>query len=273
MLLLRTSWPILIPGVLLLLVGGCGEEKPAAGLPGGLAEQARYEMTAPRELTAEDPAISELPLDLGENPRKKDPPPDQGTFQVAFETSAGDFVIEVDRSLAPYGAQRFHELVQDRFYDDCRFFRVVPGFVVQFGINGTPDKNSKWDIEIPDDPVRQSNSRGTVTFATSGPNTRTSQLFINFNDNPNLDGIGFAPFGRVIEGMVNIDSINPEYGESPLQQLIEVQGNRYLLQKFPRLDYISKARLVRNDTAAPQSEENSEAEQAAAASEAKSESN
>ena len=255
MILQRTVRSLLLPCTLLLFAGGCGEEKPAAGIPGGLMEQARYEMSAPSEPPAAEPEITELPLELGENPRKPEPPPNQGIFRVAFETSAGNFVVEVDRSWSPNGAQRFYELVQDRFYDDCRFFRVVPGFVVQFGINGTPDKQSKWDINIPDDPVRQSNRRGTVTFATSGPGTRTSQLFINFNDNPNLDGIGFAPIGRVVEGMVNIDSINPEYGESPLQQLIEVKGNGYLLQKVPRLDYISRARLVRDNTTAPQPEE------------------
>ena len=122
-------------------------------------------------------------------------------FKVKFETSTGDFIVEVHREWAPIGAERFYQLVKSGFYDECRFFRVVPGFMVQFGINGDPGVQRQWENNITDDPVVKSNTRGFVTFATSGPNSRTTQIFINFGDNESLDGQGFAPFGEVIEGM------------------------------------------------------------------------
>lgn len=167
------------------------------------------------------------------------------TFQVRFETSCGDFVVEVQRKWAPKGADRFHQLVTAGYYDECRFFRVVPDFVVQWGINGNPAVYAKWkDNEIADDPVVQSNLTGFVTFATKGPDTRTCQLFINTADNERLDALGFAPFGKVVEGMDVVKKINAEYGQKPNQLLIQEQGNEYLKSNFPKLDYIRKATVI-----------------------------
>ena len=167
-------------------------------------------------------------------------------FKVRFETSAGTFTVEVYREWAPRGADRFYNLVRHGFYDDQRFFRVVPGFVVQFGMHGDPEISRKWyDARILDDPVRASNLRGTLCFAaTRSPNSRTTQVFINLGDNANLDRMRFAPFGKVIEGMETVDAINAEYGERPDQGEIFARGNEYLEQKFPELDYIVKARIV-----------------------------
>ena len=174
------------------------------------------------------------------------PPKAPDTFKAKFETTRGTFVVEVTREWSPNGADRFYQLVNAGFFDDCKFFRVVPGFIVQFGINGDPKTAAKWrDANISDDPVKQSNSRGMITFATAGPNTRTTQLFINFKDNKPLDTRGFSPFGKVVEGMDVVDKINAEYGESPDQGKIESEGNAYLNAKFPKLDGIKKASIVK----------------------------
>jgi peptidyl-prolyl cis-trans isomerase A (cyclophilin A) len=166
-------------------------------------------------------------------------------YKVRFETSGGDFVIQVNRDWAPVGADRFHELVSNGFFDECRFFRVVPDFMVQFGINGDPKVQTKWrDARIKDDKVTQSNKKGYITFATSGPNSRTSQVFINFKNNSFLDRQGFAPFGLVIEGMDVVEKINAQYGESPDQSAIQSSGNAYLKKEFPELTYIKKATIV-----------------------------
>jgi peptidyl-prolyl cis-trans isomerase A (cyclophilin A) len=166
-------------------------------------------------------------------------------FRVKFETSCGDFVVEVQREWAPQGADRFHELVKAGFYDECRFFRVVPGFVVQWGMNGDPAVYAKWkDKEIKDDKVTQSNREGMITFASRGPNTRTCQLFINLADNERLDELGFAPFGKVVEGLDVVKKITSEYGQRPQQPLIQEEGNAYLKKEFPKMDYIKKAAVV-----------------------------
>ena len=166
-------------------------------------------------------------------------------FRVKFETSCGDFTVEVQRDWAPLGADRFHELVQAGFYDECRFFRVVPGFVVQWGMNGDPAVYAKWkDREIKDDKVTQSNREGMITFASRGPNTRTCQLFINLADNERLDDLGFAPFGKVVEGLDAVKKITSEYGQRPQQPLIQEEGNAYLKKEFPKMDYIKKATVV-----------------------------
>ncbi|MFO0177673.1 MAG: peptidylprolyl isomerase [Planctomyces sp.] len=166
-------------------------------------------------------------------------------FRVKFETSCGDFTVEVQRDWAPLGADRFHELVQAGFYDECRFFRVVPGFVVQWGMNGDPAVYAKWkDREIKDDKVTQSNREGMITFASRGPNTRTCQLFINLADNERLDDLGFAPFGKVVEGLDVVKKITSEYGQRPQQPLIQEEGNTYLKKEFPKMDYIKKATVV-----------------------------
>ncbi|MFN5075086.1 MAG: peptidylprolyl isomerase [Planctomyces sp.] len=166
-------------------------------------------------------------------------------FRVKFETSCGDFTVEVQRDWAPLGADRFHELVQAGFYDECRFFRVVPGFVVQWGMNGDPAVYAKWkDREIKDDKVTQSNREGMITFASRGPNTRTCQLFINLADNERLDDLGFAPFGKVLEGLDVVKNITSEYGQRPQQPLLQEEGNAYLKKEFPKMDYIKKATVV-----------------------------
>jgi peptidyl-prolyl cis-trans isomerase A (cyclophilin A) len=165
---------------------------------------------------------------------------------VRVETSKGAFVIELHPEWAPLGVARFQELVQQNYFDDVRFFRVLPGFVAQFGMHGDPAINNRWkDSVIPDEPRVQSNARGTVSFATAGPNTRSNQLFINLVDNVMLDGMGFAPIGRVIEGMDVVDALHGGYGEGSNQQmLIDSEGNAYLAREFPLLDYIRTARFV-----------------------------
>ena len=174
------------------------------------------------------------------------------TFKARFDTSKGSFTITVTREWAPNGADRFYNLVKNGYFTDVRFFRVVSGFMVQFGINGDPALNTVWRAaNISDDPVKQSNKRGHVTFATAGPNTRTTQLFINFKDNTFLDGQGFSPFGQVTEGMEVVDKINPEYGEGapsgrgPNQGRVQSEGNAYLTKDFPNLDYIKSATIVK----------------------------
>lgn len=166
-------------------------------------------------------------------------------FKVAFTTSAGNFIVLVHRDWAPLGADRFYNLARRGFFTNASFFRVVPGFVVQFGLNANPAVNKVWDqAKIQDDPVKQSNKRGTLVFATAGPNTRTTQLFINFADNGGLDGRGFAPFAEVVEGMDTVDKIYPGYGEQPSQDLITAQGDAYIAKNFPKIDKIKFARVV-----------------------------
>jgi peptidyl-prolyl cis-trans isomerase A (cyclophilin A) len=169
------------------------------------------------------------------------------TYKVNFETSAGTFVVEVTRAWAPRGADRFYNLVTHGYYDNGRFFRVLPKFMVQFGIYGDPKIQTAWaNANIPDDPVTQSNKRGFITFAkTPAPNTRSTQVFINYGDNSRLDADGFAPFGQVVSGMEVVDKINPEYREDPEQGLIQTQGNAYLMKDFPRLDFVKKASIVK----------------------------
>jgi peptidyl-prolyl cis-trans isomerase A (cyclophilin A) len=176
------------------------------------------------------------------------------TYKVDFDTSVGMVVVEVRREWAPNGADRFYNLVKNGYFDDVRFFRVVPNFMVQFGISGDPALNSVWrEARIPRDPVKQSNTRGFLTFAMqggpSGPDTRTTQVFINFGDNSPLDAQGFAPFGRVTKGMDVVDKIYSGYGEGapsgkgPDQSRVQSQGNDYLSKDFPKLDYIKKATI------------------------------
>jgi peptidyl-prolyl cis-trans isomerase A (cyclophilin A) len=180
---------------------------------------------------------------------KNEPAPD--TYKVKFETGKGDVVIQVTRAWAPIGADHFYTLVKTGFYDGARFFRVRPGFVVQFGVNGDPKTNRLWSTaNLPDDPVKQTNAKGTVTYATAGPNTRTTQIFINLTNNKRLDKDGFAPFGKVVEGMDAVASFYSGYGEiapagqGPDTDKLEQIGNEYLLSKFPRLDFIKKAAVL-----------------------------
>jgi peptidyl-prolyl cis-trans isomerase A (cyclophilin A) len=172
-------------------------------------------------------------------------------FKVKFDTTKGAITIEVTRDWAPKGADRFYNLVKAGYFKDIAFFRVIPGFMAQFGIHGDPEISKVWsDANINDDPVKGSNKRGTITFATAGPNTRSTQFFINFGDNVNLDSSGFAPFGKVVEGMDVVDKINSEYGEGaprgrgPRQDRIQGEGNAYLKKDFPNLDYIKSATIL-----------------------------
>ncbi|HEY2473868.1 MAG TPA: peptidylprolyl isomerase [Candidatus Cybelea sp.] len=172
-------------------------------------------------------------------------PPATGTYRVALDTTSGPITILVDRSLAPIGAQHFYELVRARYFNGARFYRVVPGFVVQWGAAADPAVTKKWDVPIPDDPVKGSNTRGTVTFASEEqPNTRTTHLFINLADNLKLNAMGFAPIGHVQRGMNNVERIYSGYGERPDQEKIAAQGNTYLEKEFPKLDYIKTAHII-----------------------------
>jgi len=174
------------------------------------------------------------------------------SFRVKFETTKGDFTVEVTRAWAPKGADRFYRLVTEGYFKDIRFFRVLPGFMAQFGLSGNPALNEKFDaLRIADDPVTQSNKRGMLTFATAGPNTRTNQFFINYGDNASLDVQGFSPFGRVVDGMKVVDAMYGGYGEGapngagPSQDSIAKKGNEYLQRAFPKLDYIKSATIVK----------------------------
>ncbi len=200
----------------LLLLAGCSSEKPAT--------EAKPEPVVKKEA----PAAIVIP----------------DVFQTKFETTKGSFTVEVHREWAPRGAERFHALVKDGYFDDSRFFRVVPNFIIQFGLAGKPSMTAKWDKSFPDDPVIRTNRVGSVTFATAGPNTRTTQLFINLRSNQMLDEQGFAPFGQVVEGMEVVLRLYSGYGERPDQGLITSGGNTYLEAQFPNLDVIKKASIL-----------------------------
>jgi peptidyl-prolyl cis-trans isomerase A (cyclophilin A) len=193
------------------------ENKPSAGTPG---------FADPSKLTEKSPEI----------------------FKAQFDTTKGKFTVEVTRSLSPNGADRFYNLVRSGYFKDIAFFRVVPGFMCQFGIHGDPKISAAWrGANMPDDPVKGSNTRGAITFATAGPGTRTTQLFINFADNSRLDGMGFSSFGKVTEGMDVVDKINGEYGENPpyVQGRLQAEGNAFLKKEFPNLDYIKSATILK----------------------------
>jgi len=167
------------------------------------------------------------------------------TFKAEFTTTKGNFVVEVHRVWAPQGADRFYNLVRAGFFTNAAFFRVVPNFMVQFGLNASPAINTAWrNANLRDDPVKESNKRSYITFATAGPNTRTTQLFINFKDNAFLDSQGFAPFGMVVEGMDVVDKINSQYGERPDQGRIQAEGDAYISKNFPDIDRIKSARIL-----------------------------
>ena len=203
---------------------------PAAADHHADAADAPYADPASDAMTAEAPAV----------------------FDAVFDTTAGPFTVRVHREWAPAGADRFFNLVDSGFYNDQYFFRVVPNFVVQWGMHGEPAITQTWQepaARIADDPVTQTNRRGTITFATSGPDSRTTQVFINFKDNARLDGMGFAPFGEIIAGMENVDAINAAHGQNPQQQLIAERGNAYLGPAFPGLDQIRSATVQPVDDA------------------------
>ncbi len=173
------------------------------------------------------------------------------TFKVKFSTTKGDFTLEITRAWSPLGADRFYNLVKAGFFTDIAFFRVISGFMVQFGIHGDPAVAAAWrGARIQDDPVVESNKPGYISYAMAGPNTRTSQMFINFGNNARLDGMGFSPFGKVADGMSVVESIYSGYGEGapsgmgPDQGRVQTQGNKYLKAEFPKMDYIKSAELL-----------------------------
>jgi peptidyl-prolyl cis-trans isomerase A (cyclophilin A) len=175
-------------------------------------------------------------------------------FKVKFVTTHGDFTVEVHRAWSPIGADRFYNLVKNKFFTDAAFFRYVPNFVVQFGLSPKPEINRVWeDANINDDPIKPTNSnrKGTLVFATRGPNTRTTQLFVNLANNPGLDGQGFTPFGEVIEGFENVAGVYGAYGDQPQQPLIQSQGKAYLDKNFPKMDSIKSATILAAEGAAP----------------------
>ncbi|HJY86425.1 MAG TPA: peptidylprolyl isomerase [Candidatus Acidoferrales bacterium] len=201
---------------------------------------ARNSSSAPR--TGPDPAL------LHPEALKEKAPE---VYEVKFATTKGDFLLKVTRAWAPLGADRFYNLARHHFYDGASFFRVLPGFVVQFGISPYPQVSEAWrNARIKDDAVKQKNRRGFVSFATSGPHTRTTQVFVNLADNSALDGMGFSPFAEVVEGMNVVEQLYSGYGEGapagrgPRQDLIEARGKAYLDKEFAKLDSIKTAILV-----------------------------
>ncbi len=172
-------------------------------------------------------------------------------FRVKFETSQGDFIVEATRAWAPHGVDRFHELVRIKYFDEARFFRVLKGFIAQFGVHRDFNVHEKWrEFFIVDDPPNQKNLRGTLAFAKSGPNTRSTEIFINLADNAALDAEYFVPFAKIVEGVEVIDKIYSGYGEMRPEGKdidpgrVEGETNEYLVQRFPKMDYIKRARFV-----------------------------
>ena len=242
-------------GVLLALAAaGCSHDEPAASTRPKVAETAPA-ATATAPPPAATPAAATPPARDGNDPLYH---PEKATekapekFKVKFVTTKGDFVVEATRAWAPNGVDRFYNLIKLGYYDGARFYRAVEGFMVQFGINADPSVNGAWiRANIQDDAVVKSNVRGYVTFAMAGPNTRTTQLFINYADkNSRLDKMGFPPFGQVVDGMKVVDSLYKGYGEGapmghgPDQGSIQSQGNAYLDTNFPKLDGIKHAEIA-----------------------------
>ena len=188
---------------------------------------------------------SDLPkVNWKEGERTTDDAPATGEFKVKFETTAGDFTMRVHRDWAPRGAERFHQLIKSKYYDGSPFYRVIPSFMVQFGMCGDAKGTQYWNESFKDDPVKQSNTVGKVTYAMAGPNTRSTQLFINYADNAGLDRQGFAPFGEITEGMENVRKINAKYSERPSQGKMAREGNKYVFKEFPEISYITRAFFV-----------------------------
>lgn len=242
---------------LAVLLLACGGGDPSAD-PGG-AEVERAASPAPDEAAAReagdvDGAAPARPS--GDGPLRRPEGEEMAArapeaFRVTLSTTEGEFTVRVRREWAPRGADRLYNLARHGFYDGARFFRVVDGFVAQFGLSGDPGLDSLWrEHPIPDDPVRLSNERGTVAFASAGEDTRTTQLFVNLRDNVRLDGMGFAPVGRVTDGMGVVDRLYAGYGEGtprgagPSQERIVREGEAYLEDEFPKLDYVEAAEVV-----------------------------
>jgi peptidyl-prolyl cis-trans isomerase A (cyclophilin A) len=224
------------------MLSACEPEAPPA--PTSATESAAPAKSSPPP--AASSAAPKLPPLLDPKQATAEAP---AKYQAKFATTKGDIVIEVTRDWAPRAADRFYNLIKLGFYDNQAFFRVVPDFVVQFGINGDPKVAAAWrEAYINDEMVKESNKKGTLTFAKRGPDTRTTQIFINLKDNPDLDEDGFAAFGKVVQGMEVVAKLYSEYGEQPSsgggQLLIFEKGNDYLKEKFPKLDYIKTATIA-----------------------------
>jgi peptidyl-prolyl cis-trans isomerase A (cyclophilin A) len=218
----------------LFAINAAGQTPPASGMQAPAKKPAASAGTRTTHMSF-DPALLHPATLKAQAPE---------TFDVIFSTTAGDFTVAVNRSWAPIGVDRFYNLVKHHFFDGEPFFRVVPGFIVQFGLSAYPQVNAAWQsANIKDDPVKQSNKAGTLTFATAGPNTRTTQLFINFGNNGGLDGQGFAAFGTVTSGMEVVQKIYSGYGEAPDQGEITNKGKTYFEAKFPKLDTIKSATI------------------------------
>lgn len=255
------SWAVLAGTALVALaIGGCGQNTPPAQAPPAQTPvtQAPPAQTPPppppaaptkppaKPAAAAKPAVPASPFDkallspVSLNAKAPE------TFDAKFVTTEGDFVVHVTRAWAPNGADRFYNLVKHHFFDGAAFFRVIPGFMAQFGLSAFPEVNRVWDnADIKDDPVKKSNIRSMVTFAATGaPNSRSTQLFINFGNNAGLDGQRFAPFGEVTSGMEAVDKIYSGYREQPDQGAITAHGKEYLESNFPKLTIIKSATLV-----------------------------
>jgi len=231
---------ISIATVSLFILAGCNSHKPQA------PEQTPSQASAPAAAPAAPASSGASALDPAKATEKA-----PAVFKARFTTTKGDFVVEVHRDWAPNGADRFYNLIKLGFYDGVSFFRDIPGFMVQFGIHGDPAVSAKWrGATIQDDPAAgHTNERGALTYAMAGPNTRTTQLFINFGNNGSLDGQGFPAFGKVASGMDVVDSLYSGYGEGaprglgPDQGRLQYEGNPYLQKEFPKMDYVKTARL------------------------------
>jgi peptidyl-prolyl cis-trans isomerase A (cyclophilin A) len=241
---MRRNVMFAIPLVLGLLATGARAQESKSALSEEPKKTTAQSAAKPATDAAKKPSL----LEPGSPSMNQVAPP---VFKVKFQTSKGDFVMTVHRDWAPKGADRFFNLVKAGYYNDLRFFRVIEGFMVQFGISGDPKLNETWRAaKIQDDPVKQKNVRGFVSYAMAGPNTRTTQLFINFADNSRLDGMGFSPFAEVTSGMDVVDAIYSGYGEGaprgsgPDQGRLQEEGNAYLDKDFPKLDKIIKASIT-----------------------------
>ena len=239
--------------LLAVFIAGCSRKPSEEPVPVETEKAEPVEKAAPPEEQPEE-AVSTPSVTPAEAAKQRLLNPAQlnekapETFKAKFTTSKGDFVIEVNRTWSPNGADRFYNLINNGYYNDCRFFRVITDFMVQFGINGDPALNQAWyQARINDDPVKESNQRGYVSFAMTGqPNSRTTQIFVNYKNNSFLDGQNFTPFGKVIEGMEIVDSFFSEYAGAPSdnQPQIQAQGNAYLNKQYPKLDYIKSATIL-----------------------------
>ena len=241
-MLRRMTKHILSCTFVLSALAALGCKKPASEPPAQIAQPIAAAPAPKPSAPAEKPSLLKVES-------FKEPAP--AMYRAKFTTTKGDFVVEVKKEWAPQGADRFYNLVKSGYFSDTRFFRVIKGFMVQWGIHGQGEVNAVWrNANIHDDPVKQSNKRGFITFATAGPNTRTTQVFINYNDNIQLDGMGFAPFGKVTSGMEVVDGLFGGYGEGapqghgPNQGRMQTEGNAYLARDFPNLDYILEAKIA-----------------------------